>query len=99
MTNVARDEVLRILAQHRETLKSFGVRELSLFGSVARNEAKSDSDVDLLVDFDRPTGYFGLVRLQLYLEELLGCRVDLGLARSLKPRVRERVLREAIHVP
>jgi predicted nucleotidyltransferase len=53
-------------------VNQFGVKSLALFGSVARDEAGAASDVDLLVEFDRPTGYFGLVRLQLFLQQLLG---------------------------
>jgi predicted nucleotidyltransferase len=65
---------------------------------MARDEARSDSDVDMLVEFDRPTGYFGLFRLQHRLEEILGRRVDLGTFNGLKPRVRDEVLQEAIRV-
>ena len=93
------DVVLQILRQkNAELTKKFGVKSLSLFGSVARNEATSDSDVDLLVEFNRPVGYFGLFALQDYLEKLLGCPVDLGTPNSLKPYMRERVMGEAIHV-
>jgi predicted nucleotidyltransferase len=93
------DVVLQILRQkNAELTKKFGVKSLSLFGSVARNEATSDSDVDLLVEFNRPVGYFGLFALQDYLEKLLGCPVDLGTPNSLKPYMRERVMAEAIHV-
>ena len=55
-----RDEVLKILADQRDTLKAFSVKSLSLFGSVARDEATEASDVDLLVEFDRPVGLFHL---------------------------------------
>jgi predicted nucleotidyltransferase len=93
------DVVLQLLRQkNAELTKKFGVKSLSLFGSVARNEATSDSDVDLLVEFNRPVGYFGLFALQDYLEKLLGCPVDLGTPNSLKPYIRERVMGEAIHV-
>ncbi len=51
-----RDEVLAILAVHREQLQELGVKSLELFGSVARDEARPDSDVDFLVEFDRPGG-------------------------------------------
>jgi predicted nucleotidyltransferase len=71
---------------------------LTLFGSVARDEATAKSDVDLLVEFDRPTGFFGLIRLQLFLEELLKCPVDLGTPGGLRPRLRQRALAEAIRV-
>jgi uncharacterized protein len=94
-----RDDVLRIFADHHdEPHRRFGASSLALFGSVARNEAVETSDVDLLVEFDRPTGYFGLIALQECLEELLHCKVDIGTARSLKPRLRARVLGECIHV-
>ena len=93
-----RDEAVRLLAEHREELEAMGVTSLALFGSVARDEAGPDSDVDLLVEFDRPTGYFGLVRLQLFLQEVLGRAVDLGTPGSLRPALRERVRRETIHV-
>lgn len=91
--------VLQLLKQkNAELAKQFGVKSLLLFGSVARNEATAASDVDLLVEFNRPVGYFGLFALQDYLEELLGCPVDLGTPDSLKSYIRERVLGEAIHV-
>ncbi len=93
------DVVLRILKQkNAELAQQFGVKSLLLFGSVARNEATTTSDVDLLVEFSRPVGSFGLFALQDYLEDLLGCPVDLGTPNSLKPAIRERVIGEAIHV-
>src|SRR5215211_2138668 len=93
------DDVLQILKQkNTELTKQFGVKSLQLFGSVARNEATPASDVDLLVEFDRPMGYFGLFALQDYLEKLLGCSVDLGTPNSLKPYIRERIMGEIVHV-
>jgi len=94
-----REILLQILKQNNSELtKEFGVKSLLLFGSVARDEATTASDVDLLVEFNRPVGYFGLFALQDYLEKLLGCPVDLGTPDSLKPYVRERVMGELIHV-
>jgi hypothetical protein len=84
--------------KNAELTTKFGVKSLLLFGSVARNEASSSSDVDLLVEFNRPVGYFGLFALQDYLEELLGCPVDLGTPDSLKPYIKERVMGELIRV-
>ncbi|UZQ55920.1 nucleotidyltransferase domain-containing protein [Trichothermofontia sichuanensis B231] len=60
-----KQEALTLLAKHQNTLKGFGVKPLILFGSVARDEARTDSDVDLLVEFDRPVGLFTFVRLAL----------------------------------
>jgi uncharacterized protein len=96
---VKRDEVIRILTEHRQELEErYGVASLVLFGSVARDEATKTSDVDLLVEFNRTTGYFGLVRLQLFLQGALGRKVDLGTPTSLRPAMRERILQEAVRV-
>ncbi len=95
-----RDEVLKIIGEHREELaRDFGVKSLALFGSVVRDEATSVSDVDLLVEFDgRPVGLFHLSRTQHYLESILGtARVDLVLRDCIKPALKERILREAIY--
>lgn len=93
------DTVLQVLKQKdAEMATKFGVKSLLLFGSVARNEATSTSDVDLLVEFSRPVGYFGLFALQDYLEKLLDCRVDLGTPDSLKPYIKDRVMGELIRV-
>ncbi|MGH9334698.1 MAG: nucleotidyltransferase family protein, partial [Vicinamibacteria bacterium] len=73
--------VARLRAQ-RPLLQRYGVSTLSLFGSVARGEAEEDSDVDLLVEFSRPIGFFEFVRLKRALEEILGRRVDLATPRS-----------------
>ena len=94
-----RTNVVALLKANLDRLQAeFAVKSLALFGSVARDEARPESDVDLLVEFSRPTGYFGLVRLELYLQELLGQDVDLGTPGSLRPRMLERVQREAIRV-
>lgn len=93
-----REQVLAILLEHRSELRvRYGVKSLALFGSVARGESRPESDVDLLVEFERPIGlkFFELID---YLEQLLGCSVDLGTPQSLKPRLRERVLAEAVNV-
>lgn len=88
-----------ILNEHKATLhERYAVASLLLFGSVARGQATSTSDIDLLVEFNRPTGYFGLVALQEYLSAVLGRRVDLGTLRGLKPRVRERLQAEVCRV-
>lgn len=92
-----REEVVRRIREHLPELEQFDVRSISLFGSVARNEAGPASDVDVIVEFGRATfdGYMGL---KLYLEDLLGTRVDVATRRGLRPRIVESALREAIHV-
>ena len=94
-----REEVRPVLCEHdAELAQKYGVRSLALFGSVARDEAGPASDVDLLVEYERPVGYFALFALQDHLESLLGCKVDLGTSDSLKPRIRERVMGECVRV-
>ncbi len=92
-----RDQVLSILAEHQGRLKQLGVKSLSLFGSVARNEASLDSDVDLLAKFEPTIGLFEFIEIRLYLEDILGCAVDLGTENALKENLREPVLRDIIH--
>jgi uncharacterized protein len=94
-----RQEVLRVLGEHSQELaKRFGVKSLRLFGSVARGEGSSDSDIDLLVDFDQSPSLFEFLELRSHLEDLLGRKVDLVTENGLKQRVRPYVERDAINV-
>ncbi len=89
-----RDQVLAIVNAHQTELQDLGVKSLELFGSVARDKASSDSDVDFLVEFAIEASLFDLFRVRHYLEDLLGCDVDLGTTDAL----REPVLEDAIRV-
>lgn len=94
-----RDTVLKILRRQKSDLvRQFPIASLSVFGSVARDEARPGSDVDILVEFTQPVGLFQFIDLQQQLEKSMGCKVDLGTPRSLKPRIKESVLKEAIRV-
>lgn len=94
-----RETIIRILNEQQQTLaERYSVKTLFLFGSVARGEARDDSDVDLLVEFSQPVGLFQFIELQQWLESLLGCKVDLGTPRSLKISIKDQVLLEAIRV-
>jgi predicted nucleotidyltransferase len=95
---MGRNEILQILNDHKAELKRFGVGSLALFGSTARDEAGTDSDVDILVEFDGAPSFGRFMDLKFYLEDLLGCPVDLVTRRALKPRLRTRVEEEAVHV-
>ncbi|WP_258040724.1 nucleotidyltransferase family protein [Pseudanabaena sp. BC1403] len=85
-------EVISTLRQQREAICAFLAASLFLFGSVVRNEAKVSSDVDLLVEFSQRVGLFTLARLQIYLEQLLGCAINLGTPDSLKSYIQDLVL-------
>lgn len=94
-----RSEFLRLLQPHKQTLaERFGVTSLALFGSFARDEATTDSDLDILVAFDGPAtsqSYFGV---QFYIEDLTGLTVDLVTNKALRPELRQSVERDCVHV-
>ena len=94
-----REEALGILAAHRRELRErFGVKSLRLFGSVARDEASEQSDVDVVVDFDMTPSLFGFLRLKGYLRDLLGTKVDLVTETGLRERARPFVEKDAVNV-
>lgn len=93
-----RQDILNTLASHKEELNSLHVKALSLFGSVSRNDAGASSDVDILVELEPPLTFDRYMDLKLYLEDLLGTKVDLVTAKVLKPRIKPHILREAIRV-
>lgn len=94
-----RAEVLQKLSLNKPTLVTrFGVTSLALFGSIVRDAARADSDIDILVAFDGPASserYFGV---QFFLEDLLGRPVDLVTDKALRPELRPYIEREAVHV-
>ena len=94
---MTRQEVLKILEANRGKIRDMGVESLSLFGSLARNEATDFSDVDLLVEFSRPIGLFQFIRVQQYLQDILGVdKVDLVMPDALHAELRDEILKEAI---
>ncbi len=94
-----RDKAIAILSANRdEIVGRFGVQHLGLFGSTARDEAREDSDVDVLVEFRLAATFDRYMGLLNYLERLLGRKVDLVTAGGLKPRARPLVERELVRV-
>lgn len=95
----ALDDVLETLRTHEEELRRLGVSHASVFGSVARGEARPDSDIDVLVelDQDRAMGIFEYARLRLYVNEILNGAGDVVNRRTLKPLLRDSILRDAVH--
>ena len=84
---------LETLKAHETELRQFGVHHAAVFGSVARGQARSESDVDVLVDLDpeRPIGVFEYTRLKLYIGELLGPASDVANRKQLKPLLRDNI--------
>ena len=94
-----RDEVLSVLRAHKATLaQRFGVAELAVFGSFARDRATDDSDLDVLVRFDGPIHWERYFGAQFYLADLLGRPVDLVTENDLRPEVWRYVEREVVNV-
>ena len=90
-------EYARILREHMPELeRDYGVASLALFGSYVRGEEQEGSDLDMLVDFSRPIGLFGLVATERYMSEILGVRVDLVTRPTLRRRIGRAILEEAV---
>ena len=94
-----REEAIKRIRDNWGQISSFGVRSLALFGSLARDEAGTNSDADILVEFRGPATFDNYMNLKLFLEELLGCSVDLVTRKAIKPRMRADIEEEAIYVP
>lgn len=94
-----RKRAIELLAKSKPELQArFGVSRLALFGSTARNTAASGSDVDVLVAFEGPATSKRFFGVQFYLEDLLGCPVDLVTEKALRPELRPYIEQEQIHV-
>lgn len=93
------ENVLGALRAHESELRRLGVSHAAVFGSVARREARADSDIDVLVelDRDRPMGIFEYARLKIYIGEILDGAGDVVNRRTLKPLLRDSILRDAVH--
>jgi hypothetical protein len=94
---VTQHKALDILNSHRQELKELGVKSIAVFGSAVRGEARPESDIDVLVEFETPVGILAFLRLQHRLEELLGRRVDLVTPAALKRQLRDQILKEAVY--
>ena len=88
----------KLTSRIEEIRQRFSVRNLSIFGSIARDESSDDSDVDVLVVFDREGSFDLFMDLKFYLEDLLGEKIDLVTDKALRPQVRRAIEQELIHV-
>lgn len=92
-------EVLQILIQQKSLLlETYQLTRLGIFGSYARGEQTEESDIDILVDYEKAPTLWRLIELRDYLSELFATQVDLVTRNGLKARIRERVLAEVIYV-
>lgn len=89
------DRILNEIRNHKtEITKEFHVKEIGVFGSFIRGEERMDSDVDILVDFDKPIDLFRFLDLEERLSELSGKKVDLVSKNALKPYIGQAILKE-----
>jgi uncharacterized protein len=97
---MTRTEAIDQLTRHANAIKAMGATSLYLFGSIVRDEAKPDSDLDLFIDYD-PDSRFSLIELvgiKLFLEERLGIETDVTTRDSLHPMMREGIERSALRI-
>lgn len=92
-------EIKEILEKQKPLLReSYGVKEIGLFGSYVSGKHKKNSDLDVLVDFDKPVGFLGFMKLEGYLTKITGVKVDLVMKDALKPRIGQHILKEVINI-
>ncbi len=90
-------ELARLNLHLPELRKKYHVQTLGIFGSVARGEARRNSDIDILVEFSRPIGFFAFIELEHRLSKILGKKVDLVSKPALKPIARQSILHEVVY--
>lgn len=92
-------KVKKTILDHKKELRNtYYVEKIGIFGSVSSGEAKKESDIDILVEFSKPVGFFHFIRLENYLSDLLGRKVDLVTKNALKPLIKEDILKQTIYV-
>ena len=91
------NNIRNILIVHKEEIRrKYGVSEIGIFGSYIRNKQDENSDVDILVEFEKAIDLFTFINLKYYLSELLGVNVDLVMKKALKPKIGQRILNEVV---
>lgn len=91
-------EIKELVSNQRNTLTDLSVESLSIFGSFARGEPETGSDIDMLVEFSEPVGFFKLFELQDFLKNILGHEIDLNTPNALRDEIREQILKESIRL-
>lgn len=94
-----KNEILRILKEELPQLRNkYGIKTIGLFGSYSREEQSMGSDVDILVQFERPVGFFKFIAMEEYLKERIGENVEIVTEDALKPYIKPRVLKDVVYV-
>lgn len=91
-------DAVAILAGHKGELRErFNIKTIGVFGSIVKGKQHTRSDIDVLVEFEKPVGLFDFMALEEYLSSLLGAKVDLVSKKALKPKIGERILSEVVY--
>lgn len=94
----SKEEILKILKKELPYLKEkFKVKSIGIFSSYVRGEQTKTSDIDMLVEFDAPVGFFKFIELEDYLSEKLGVKIDLVTPDALKPLIKPHIIEEAVY--
>lgn len=92
---LTKKEIIHNIQESRERIRKYGVKKIGLFGSFTRNEQKEQSDVDIVVEFEKGMKTFdNYMELKFYLEKQLRCKVDLVISDALKPEIKPNIMRE-----
>lgn len=90
---------IAILKKNKGNIKKkFGVKQIGVFGSIARGTSKTGSDIDVLVEFERTVDFFEFIDLKVFLESVLKRNVDLVTKKALKPLIKDKILNEVVYV-
>jgi len=93
------EEIKEVLQKHKSELRDqYGLKEIGIFGSYVRGEQNEESDLDILVELDKPVGFVRFLKLENALSQLLGVRVEIVTKKALKPHIGKRILQEVRYV-
>jgi predicted nucleotidyltransferase len=93
------EQIKKILTSQKDILKNkYNVKEIGIFGSYVKGNYNKESDVDILVEFSKPIGLIKFIKLEEYLKDLIGIKVDLVLRDGIKPALRSNILKQAVYV-
>ena len=92
-------ELRKTINSHKLFLENkFKVKSIGIFGSYLRGEYTEESDIDILVEFHSPIDFFEFIELEFFLSDILGGKVDLVMKDALKPRIKDRILKETLNI-
>jgi len=93
------EEIRKLLLKHKgEFTEQFGLKEIGIFGSYVRGEQREESDIDILVELEKPVGFVKFLKLENALSQILGVRVEIVTRKALKPHIGKRILQEVRYV-